>query len=109
MPVERNKSLLLDRSRARTIWYLGVTIAIFLGALGFMGLVWLLGQLNVAVPISGLGLIWTAALIIVGVLAVQAYQNDGLLVSIALGLAIPLAFCLVLTSFDLVYPSEDIP
>lgn len=103
-----NQSLFFGRDRACSRRYLGVAVGLFLGALGVLGLVWIVSQRGVSVPISGAWLLWTVALITVGAPAVQAYQNDGLLISIALGVAIPLAFYLVLTTFDLVYPSEDV-
>jgi hypothetical protein len=73
-----------------------------------MGLVWALSQQNISISLHGAWLLWVVALIVVGVPALQAYQNEGLFVSIALGLAIPLAFYLVLTTFKLVYPSEGL-
>lgn len=103
-----DRSLFLGRDRARSRRYLGVAVGLFFGALGMLGLVWLVSQRDVSVPISGAWLLWTVALITVGAPAVQAYQNDGLLISITLGVAIPLAFYLVLTTFDLVYPSENV-
>lgn len=103
-----DRSLLLGRNRTRTRRYLSGAVGLFFGTLGVMGLAWLSSQQNVSIPINGALLLWTVALVAVGFPAVQAYQNDGLLVSIALGLAIPLAFYLVLTTFDLVYPSEDV-
>lgn len=103
-----DRSLFLGRDRARSRRYLGVAVGLFLGALGVLGLVWIVSRRGVSVPISGAWLLWTVALLTVGAPAAQAYRNDGLLVSIALGVAIPLAFYLVLTTFDLVYPSEDV-
>lgn len=108
MSSELAKSFLLGRSRTRTKRYLGMAFGLFVLTLGVMGLVWVLSQQNLSVPIDLLWLLWAAAFIIVGAPAVQAYQNDGLLVSLALGLAIPLAFYLILTIFALVYPSEDV-
>lgn len=101
-------SLLLGRSRARTRQYVVIAAGIFLGTLGLMALVWAASRQDVSVPISGAWALWIAAIITVGVPAVQAYQNDGLLVSLVVGLPIPLAFYLVLTLFDLVYPSEGV-
>jgi CDP-diglyceride synthetase len=106
--MELTASLLVGRSRARTIRYVVVAAGIFLGTLGLMGLVRVASRQGIPVPISGAWALWVAAIIAVGAPAVQAYQNDGLLVSLLVGLPIPLAFYLVLTTFNLVYPSEDV-
>lgn len=63
---------------------------------------YLLSDWMVIVPL------WVLALTMVGLPAVQAYQNDGILVSIALGLFVALGFYIPLTVFDLAYPSEDL-
>lgn len=73
-----------------------------------MGIVWFLSQRNISLSVDMLWVLWGVAIITVGFPAVQAYQNGGLLVSWALGTAIPLAFYIVLTEFNLVYPSEDL-
>lgn len=101
-------SLLLGRDRARTRRYLGVALVTFVATLGAMGLVWVAGRLDASIPVDALWLLWAVALVAVGLPTLQAYRNDGLLVSVALGVAIPLAFYLVLTGFDLVYPTEDL-
>lgn len=108
MGIECGRCLLFGRNLARTRRYLGVVIGLFVVSLGLMGLVWIFGQQNITVPLDGAWLLWAVALIIVGLPGIQAYQNDGLLVCIALGTAVPLAFYLVLTTFNLVYPSEDV-
>lgn len=106
--MEITTSLFFGRSRVRTRQYMVVAAGIFLGTLGLMGLVWAASQQDISVPISGAWALWLAATITVGVPAVHAYQNDGLLVSLLLGLPIPLAFYLTLTTFNLAYPSEDV-
>lgn len=108
MVSENGQALLFGRDRARSRRYLGASLGLFVGTLGVMGLVWILGQIDLSVPVSGFWLVWSVAFVTVGIPAVQAYHNDGLLVCIALGLSLPLAFYLVLTTFDLVYPSEDL-
>ena len=108
MGLENGNALLFGRCRTRSRWYLGASLGLFVGTLGVMGVVWVLGQLDLSVPVDGFWLVWSVAFVTVGVPAIQAYHNDGLLVSIALGLSLPLAFYLVLTTFDLVYPSEDL-
>jgi hypothetical protein len=72
-----------------------------------IGLVWVLGQLRISVPISRAWLVGPIALFTVGVPTLQAYRNDGLLVSLALGLSTPLAFYLALTTRALVFPRAD--
>ncbi|MFB6299477.1 MAG: hypothetical protein ABEH65_04380 [Halobacteriales archaeon] len=64
--------------------------------------------MSVSLDFFGIGVLWAVVLIIVGAPTIQAYQNGGLLVSITLGLAVPLAFYLVFTAFNLAYPSEDL-
>lgn len=103
-----DRSLLVGRNRRRTRRYLGVAVALFFGALGVLWLLRLASSRNVTVPLLGAVLLWAAALVVVGAPALQAYRNDGLLVSVALGTSVPLAFYLVLTAFDLVYPSESV-
>lgn len=101
-------SLLFGRSRTRSRQYVFLAVGLFLGTLGLLGVVWVVSRQEVSVPISGAWALWIAAIITVGTPALQAYQNDGLLVSLLLGLPVPLAFYLVLTTFTLVYPSEDV-
>lgn len=52
--------------------------------------------------------LWVLGLIFVGLPAVQAYQNEGLLVSISLGLFMALGFYLPLTVFNLASPGPDL-
>lgn len=106
--MEITSSVLLGRSRERAKRYVVLAGAIFLGTLGLMGLVRVSSMQGIAVPISGAWLLWFVAIVVIGVPAVHAYRNDGLVVSLVLGLPVPLAFYLVLTAFDLVYPSEDV-
>lgn len=108
MPASGKRALFLGQNRTRTKRYLGVAVSLFMTTIGIIGFVSVLSQYNISVRLSGFWLAWTIVLISIGTPAIQAYQNDGLFVSIALGLAIPLAFYLVLTAFNLVYPSEDI-
>jgi hypothetical protein len=108
MVLPSGRPLLFGRNRSRSRRYLAVGLGLFLATLGLMGLVGGLTRLGLSIPVSGFWLLWTVAFVTVGPPAVQAYRNDGLLVSVALGLPVPLAFYLVLTTFDLVYPSEDL-
>jgi hypothetical protein len=103
-----DRSLLVGRDRRLTARYLGVAVLLFAGTLGVLGLLWLASRRDVTVPVAGAVLLWAAALVVVGAPAVQAYRNDALLVSVALGVSVPLAFYLVLTAFNLVYPSESV-
>jgi hypothetical protein len=108
MTLPGGRPLLFGRSRARSRRFLAAGLGLFVGILGLMGLVGILTRIGLSVPVSGFWLLWTVAFVTVGLPAVQAYRNDGLLVSVVLGLPVPLAFYLVLTAFDLVYPSEDL-
>ena len=103
-----DRPLLFGRSRTRSRRYLAGALGVFLATLGLMGLVGVVGSLGISIPISGFWLLWAVALVTVGLPAVQAYRNDGLLVSIVLGIPVPLAFYLVLTGFDLIYPNEGL-
>jgi hypothetical protein len=85
-----------------------VACGLFVGTLGVMGTLWSVSRQGVTLPVDGAWLLWTVAVVVVGGPAVQAYRNDGLLVSVTLGLAAPLAFYHLLTAFDLVSPSEDV-
>ncbi|MFB6130277.1 MAG: hypothetical protein ABEJ28_05590 [Salinigranum sp.] len=102
------RPLLLGRSPALARRYLAVAVGLFVATLGLLGLAWAVSRLGVSVPIGGAPLLWGVAVVGVGVPASHAYRNDGLLVSVALGVPVPLAFYLVLTAFDLVYPAEDV-
>jgi hypothetical protein len=108
MVLPSDRPLLFGRSRSRSRRYLAGGLGVFLATLGLMGLVGGLTRLGLSIPVSGFWLLWTVAFVTVGPPAIQAYRNDGLLVSVALGLPVPLAFYLVLTTFDLVYPSETL-
>ena len=103
-----DRPFLFGRDRSRSRRYLVAGLGAFLATLGLMGLVGGVTRLGYSVPVSGFWLLWTAAFVAVGLPAVQAYRNGGLLVSVVLGLPVPLAFYLVLTGFDLVYPSESL-
>lgn len=100
--------MLLGRNRRRTRRYLVVAVGLFAGTLGLMTAVGVLDSGSLPTGIDGAWVVWGAALVAVGVPAVQAYQNGGLLASLVLGLPIPLAFYLALTAFDLVAPSESV-
>ena len=108
MTLPGGRPLLFGRSRARSRRFLAAGLGLFVGTLGLMGLVGILTRIGLSIPVSGFWLLWTVAFVTVGLPAAQAYRNDGLLVSVVLGLPVPLAFYLVLTVFDLVYPSESL-
>jgi hypothetical protein len=108
MVLPSGRPFLFGRDRSRSGRYLGAGLGVFVAVLGLMGLVWAVSRMGFSIPVSGLWLLWTVAFVTVGLPAVQAYRNDGLLVSVVLGLPVPLAFYLVLTGFDLVYPSESL-
>lgn len=108
MVLPRDRPLLFGRHRSRSRRFLAVGLGVFLATLGLIGIVGGLTRLGLSIPVSGFWLLWTVTFVTVGLPAAQAYRNDGLLVSVLLGLPVPLAFYLVLAAFDLVYPSEDL-
>lgn len=91
------RSLLVGRRPDLTRRYLVFGLGVFIIWAGY-----LLSDWVVIVPL------WVLALILVGLPAVQAYQNDGLLVCVTLGLIMALGFYLPLTIFNLAYPNEDL-
>jgi hypothetical protein len=108
MVLPSDRPLLFGRTRPRSRRCLAAGLGVFLATLALMGLVGGLTRAGLSIPVSGFWLVWTVAFVTVGLPAVQAYRNDGLLISVVLGLPVPLAFYLVLAGFDLVYPSETL-
>lgn len=102
-------SLLLGRDRTLTVRYLLVATGLFILTLGLWGLVWVINTYDLMWPIRDLGLlVGVFAAVSIGTAAVQAYQNRGLLVSWALGSAIPLGLYIVPTASSVMPPDETV-
>ena len=91
MADSRMQVVLLGRSRDLSGRYLVVALGLFGTTLGGMALLQFIDRQNASVPIEVYWLMLATTLLMVGVPAVQAYRNGGLLVSWVLGTAIPFA------------------
>ena len=102
-------SFLLGRERTLTVRYLLVATGLFIFTLGLWGLVYVINTYDLIWPIRNLGLlVGVFAAVSIGSAAVQAYQNRGLLVSWALGSAIPLGLYIVPTASSVMPPDETV-
>lgn len=98
---ERIRTLLFGRDSAHSIRYLALGVGLFVTTLGGMILQEFIEQQNASIPVEVYWLMLAIVLLMVGVPALQAYRNSGLLVSWVLGAAIPLALYIDLLPYHL--------
>lgn len=96
MADSRIRTVLIGRNKPRSIRYLVVAVGLFVVAQGWLVFKHALVRRGGVIPIGTYQLMFYAVLVMIGIPAVQAYRNDGLLVSWVLGTAIPLGLYLKL-------------
>lgn len=101
MVKNRIESVLIGQDRNISIRYLAVAVGLFIATLGGMIVKEFIEQQNASIPIEVYWLMFYVVLVMIGIPAVQAYRNSGLLVSWILGTAIPLALYVELLPYHL--------